>query len=794
MGRFFRKFFLVIWTLVLTGILTGCLMGFFLYTYVTSSVLESDAVRIDLATMPVNLSSTLYCKNPDTGEWTEWYTLQNAENREWLDGGEIPDLFRKSFVAIEDERFYTHPGIDVKRTVAAGLNFLTGKHVFGGSTITQQLIKNLSGDNAVTINRKLREICRAIKLEQNYSKDEILEWYLNVIYFGYSQYGISAASQYYFGKDADELSLAEICCITGITNNPSLYNPYTYPEKNERRRHIILDKMLELEMISQSQHDEAYGAEISLIQHTSQQKSGAVVYPYYVDAVIDDVIEYFQEQAGVSREQATDMLYYGGYRIYTCVDLDIQAKIDAVYGDPENIPKTRDGKALQSAMTVVEPASGNIVGMAGGVGEKKISRGLNWACSRLARRPPGSSLKPVSTYGPAMDAGLITPNTYFMDSEETRLSGTDWMPFNDNRKYNGPVTVYSALVRSLNTVSAQILDRLGPEASYEFLTDKLGFELEPDDLAYAPLSVGQLTVGTTTREMASAYTIFPNMGVYREGRTFSIIKDHDGKTVYENDGRTDVVISDKTAYWMTRMLTDAVQYGTGGGAKLKNMPAAGKTGTTSDAKDRWFAGFTPYYVGVVWTGYEKPSAIHVSGNPAANIWKQVMTAIHGDLPVKDFTVPVDISFQESGHSSDGDGDSGHAQDGAGPGFDGTVPEGQAPNGFDESGNPVFVVIPPESSEDGEDYGGEDYGYDGEGSQDGYDYGQDGYDGEGYGPVIVVPFEPAFEPSVPDASDVHVSAGPGTPVVPEPQPVAPEPVVPEEVPPGTVINPWTLQPE
>jgi len=243
------------------------------------------------------------------------------------------------------------------------------------------------------------------------------------------------------------------------------------------------------------------------------------------------------------------------------------------------------------------------------------------------------------------------------------------------------------------------------------------------------------------------------------------------------------VISDKTAYWMTRMLTDAVQYGTGGGAKLKNMPAAGKTGTTSDAKDRWFAGFTPYYVGVVWTGYEKPSAIHVSGNPAANIWKQVMTAIHEDLPVKEFITPADISFQEPGHPSngdDGDGDSGYAQDGAGPGSDGTVPEGQELNGFDESGNPVFVVIPPESSEDGEDSGGEDYG-------------QDGYDDGGYGPVIVVPFEPVFEPSGPDVSDVRVPAGPETPAVPV-VPAVPEPVVPEEVPPGTVINPWTLQPE
>ena len=285
----------IIWTLILIAICTGCLMGWFFYKYITVQVMPSEKVQINLETMPVNLSSKLYYKNTDTGKYVEWLTLQNTENREWLDYSDIPDDFKNAFVAIEDERFWTHPGIDIKRTVAAGLNFITGRTVFGGSTITQQLIKNLSGDNEVTINRKITEICRAIKLEQTYDKTQILEWYLNIIYFGGGQYGIQAAANYYFNKSAGELTLAEICAITGITNNPSKYNPYSYPENNQKRRRIILDKMLELEYITQAEHDEAYNEELTFAEHSQQQKSGAIVYPYYVDAVIDDVIDYFQE-------------------------------------------------------------------------------------------------------------------------------------------------------------------------------------------------------------------------------------------------------------------------------------------------------------------------------------------------------------------------------------------------------------------------------------------------------------------------------------------------------------------
>lgn len=769
----------ILGTLILIGICTGLIMCYFMYKYITVSVMPSEKVNINLETMPVNLSSKLYYKNQDTDEWTEWVTLQNAENREWLEYDSIPQDFKDAFVAIEDQRFWEHPGIDVKRTVAAGLNFITGKQVFGGSTITQQLIKNLSGDNQVTINRKVTEICRAIKLEQTYDKKQILEWYLNIIYFGGGQYGIQAAADYYFNKPASELTLAEICSITGITNNPSKYSPYSFPENNKKRMNIILDKMLELGYISQAEHDKAYDAILVFAEHSAQQKSGAIIYPYYIDTVIEDVIDYFQETAKVSEEQATRMLYYGGYNIYTCVDMRIQNIIDNTYQNPENIPKTNDKKELQSSMTILDPYTGDIVGIAGGVGEKKVSRGLNWASSRLGRRPPGSSFKPIATYGPAMNENLISPYSYFMDAEYVRLTGTDWMPQNDSRKYSGPVTIHDAVVRSLNTISAQVLNLLTPEKSYEFLTNTLHMGLEPADQDYAPLAVGQLSIGTTTREMASAYSIFPTLGIYRQGRTFSAITDHDGNLKYENKPITEIALSDNTAYWMTKILQDAVSYGTGTGAKLKSMPAAGKTGTTTNAKDRWFAGYTPYYVGVVWTGYETPARMRVNGNPAAKIWKQIMEQVHEGLELKDFATPINTEIPGPKMEN-------ITEENPKPDFD---PEQYPPELYPEL-YPNINTENPEQSEDN--------------NTDWWEETWKNQNPESQAPITSNPnasVQLPIQPEEPNEDQTFITIEPTPPIIniipepaPEPEPVPePEITIPQQVPSDVPVDPWTLQP-
>lgn len=505
-------------------------------------------------------------------------------------------------MAIEDERFYTHQGVDWKRTSAAAVNRFIGKRVFGGSTITQQLIKNLTQDKEVTIHRKLVEICRALKMEQNYSKQEIIEWYTNIIYFGRGQYGIGAAAKYYFNKEISDLSLSEMCSIAAITNDPSKYDPYSFPQNNRDRRNLILDKMLELGYISDSECQKAKDEPLKLRDRSIKVASYTENYPYYVDAVIEDVLDYFQEAAGVDRERATTMLYYGGYNIYACVDMDIQNKMDSVYQDLSKIPETRDDKPLQSSMTIIDPTTGDIVGIEGGVGEKTVARGLNWATSDLGRRPPGSSIKPLSAYSLALDKELISPDSVILDAADIKLKGTDWFPKNDNWKNYGYVTVRTGVIRSLNTVAAQVLDKVTPSVAYEQLVNKLHMELKDEDCDYAPLAAGQFSIGTTTREMASAYTIFPNCGTFRQGITFSKITDSEGVLVVQNKPVTESAISDAAAYWMTDMLEDAVSYGTGSAARLPNMRVAGKTGATSDSKDRWFVGYTPYYIGAVWTG------------------------------------------------------------------------------------------------------------------------------------------------------------------------------------------------
>ena len=612
-----------------------------------SRLIPASERVISLEDIPVNLSSTLYYQDPDTGVEKLWYTLKTAETRYWIPYREIPQDFVHAFVAIEDERFFLHHGVDWKRTAAASAYYLLGNRSFGGSTITQQLIKNVTQEHDKTAVRKIREIVRALELEKHYSKQEILEWYLNYIYFGHGQYGINAASQYYFGKSPSDLTLAEMCTIAAITNNPAKYDPYTHPEANLSRRKLILAKMLDLEYIDSGTYAYEIASDISLLQeHTNTE-----VYPYYVDTVIEDVILQFQQQYNISRSEAESKLYHGGYQIYTNVDIRIQQKMDAVYQDINRIPKTSDVQSLQSSMVILDPFTGKIVGIEGGVGAKTIPRGLNWATSIAGRRPPGSALKPLSVYGLALEKGLITPNTIFHDTARSRLRGTSWYPQNYSRRHYGAVTVRKAVTSSLNTIAAQIVDILTPAESYQFLTETLHLPLDSADNHYAPLALGQLTYGVTARDVASAYSIFPTNGSYRAGQTFDKIIDRTGAIIYQVNNSATAALSSAAAYWMTDMLKDVVSYGTGRAAKLDKMPCAGKTGTTTDSKDLWFVGYTPYYVGAVWTGYESPATIHASKNPAAVIWKSVMEAVHDGLEVKSFEVPEDTTLKKKDTSS-----------------------------------------------------------------------------------------------------------------------------------------------
>lgn len=629
----------IIGSLLLIVITTGIIFSCIFAVYVKNNLATDMGISLD--EFAVDLSSVLYYQNKDTGQWEELVTLQSEYFRKWIEYEDIPINLEHALVAIEDQRFYTHSGVDWYRTVAAfGNMFLNMRDTaFGGSTITQQLIKNLTTEDDVTVQRKLLEIFRALELEKEYEKRDIIEWYLNYVYFGHGCYGIGAAANFYFGKEVGELTLAECASIIGITNNPSRYSPYSYPKNNKDRQETVLYKMLEQGYISQTEYDAAMRQQL-VFQRGEDEVYEEIIYTWFEEAVINEVLEDLQEIKGVPSKFARDLLFYGGYRIYTTFDPDIQAAVDAVYLDVDGLPKVTGSSAqLQSSIVIVDPYTGDIPALSGGVGEKTANLLRNRAT--MARRSPGSSIKPLTAYAPAMDLNLLTPATKFNDSASVVLTGKpDWLPRNDDRNHRGIVTVKYALQRSINTIAAQIVDKLTPDVAYKFATEKLGLGLVPADNDYAPLALGGLTYGVTVREMAEAYTIFPNEGLRNKTRTYTMLYDADDNLVYEKKRESVTAISDTTAYHMNVLLQNAVTSGTGYEARLTNMPTAGKTGTTSDKKDRWFTGYTPYYVAAVWTGYDTPAEMTVRGNPAAQIWKRVMDPIHENLESRDFFQPA----------------------------------------------------------------------------------------------------------------------------------------------------------
>ncbi len=630
-GMVFKALGTVLLIFVITGMLFACVFAYYVKTCLTPSL------DLSLEDYKLNQSSTIYYQDA-AGTWRELSTLAGKQKRIWVDYEDFPWYLEKALVAIEDKRFYEHKGVDWYRTSGAFIEmFATMQNSYGGSTITQQLIKNLTGKDQVTVQRKLEEIFGALELEKKYDKQEIIEWYLNAVYFGEGAYGVQMAANTYFGKDVSQLSLAECAAIVGITNLPTYYDPFYNEENNKERQETILREMYEQGYIDYRMYKEAVEEEL-VFSHTPEEEYTQKIYSYYEEAVIEDVTKDLMERKGISQEAASTLVYNGGYKIYCCLDVGVQSAIDAVYTDINNIPQTTSAQQLQSAIVVMNPYDGRILGLSGGVGEKDRNFPLNRATG--AYRSPGSSIKPLASYGPAVDNGLITPTTLVYDQQGMHLNGTSWFPSNDSNVYYGLVTIKQALQYSLNTVAAQIVDKLGPQTSYNFMTTKLGFtNLVPSDADYAPMALGQLTKGVTVREMTQAYCSFVNSGVFTYGRTYSLVTDYDGNTVLDNSPRTIDAFKANTAYTMTYMMQNAVENGTGTDAALWTMPVAGKTGTSGDYKDRWFCGCTPYYVAAVWTGYDTPETINVSGNPAAKLWKKVMQPLHDGLEYKSFTYP-----------------------------------------------------------------------------------------------------------------------------------------------------------
>ena len=559
----------------------------------------------------------------------------------------IPDDLKNAFVSIEDKRFYKHHGVDWKRTISAGLNyFLKFSNSYGGSTITQQLIKNITDEDDFTLQRKLQEIFWALDLETKMDKKEILGLYLNIINLSQGCYGVGAAADYYFSKDVSELTLNECACIAAITNSPSYYDPIRNPENNKRRKDIILAQMYEQGYITEEEYLSADGADVTL--NVNPRYDSGEINSWYTDMVVEDIINDLVEQKGYSRAMANLLIYTGGLKIYTAMDPTVQNILEEYYSNTSNFFGESQAETPQSSMIVIDPYNGDILGVAGAVGEKDANRIQNYATQ--TKRPPGSVIKPLSVYAPAMDNGLLNWATVYDDvpvnfgiyntdpNKGTVIDPSPW-PANSNGIYRGLTNINYAVKQSINTVTVKALEDLGIENSFDFLYNSVGLKSMIQsgtdgngtyitDRDIAALALGQLNYGVTVREITAAYSIFANNGIYTEPRSYYKVTDSYGSILLENRYEGEAVISEETSTVMSMMLENVVDDGTAKAITLKNSIAcAGKTGTTQNNYDRWYIGYTPYYIGGVWYGYEYPRSLS-GANICLDVWDDIMTEIH----------------------------------------------------------------------------------------------------------------------------------------------------------------------
>ena len=686
--------------------------------------------------MPVGYATYIYDGN---GNMIQKLTGSNA-NRVAVSISDIPLNMQHAIVAIEDERFYEHNGIDIKGIVRAGANGLvrlaTG-HIpnEGASTLTQQLLKNnvfttWTQENQLDrVKRKVQEQFLALQLEANLTKEGkdtksvILENYLNTINLGAGTYGVQTASYKYFDKSVSELTLSECAVLAAIPQNPTAFNPITHPDNNAERRAKVLRNMLDQGYISQSEYEEALADKVydRIAQAQEKQEQKDSVYSYFVDATINQVLEDLKTQKGYTDTQASNALYSGGLRIYTTQDPAIQSIVDEEYADPSNFPvgskvglswaltitkadgtqqnyskemmrlyfqdtedenfellfdsedeaqsyvdkykahilQEESGSQIfaerisftmepQSSMTIMDQKTGYVKAIIGGRGEKTASLTMNRATD--STRQPGSTFKIVSTYATALEQGE-TLATVYKDEKYAYEDGTEVR--NATGRYLGNITIRKAIEQSVNVVAVKTLTEVTPQAGYNQLL-KFGFTTLADNeeingKVYTdirqPLALGGITHGVTNLELTAAYASIANGGIYNSPSFYTTVTDSDGNVILEHQTDTHEAVSDSTAYLLTSAMEDVVTSGTGKALQLGSMPVAGKTGTTSDYNDVWFAGFTPYYTATVWAGYDGNQKLAKSSTYRTyhkTLWQKIMKRIHEGLPATDFEMPSSV--------------------------------------------------------------------------------------------------------------------------------------------------------
>lgn len=643
-------------SLVLIVIITGSIIAAALTVYVLQFV-DQDQVDISLSDLDLDYTTFIYAYD-ENDALVELASISRNADRIPVTIDKIPQHVQDAFVYTEDERFYEHAGVDWKRTFTAFLNeilhFLSGRQ--GGSTITQQLVKNVTGDDNPDWDRKMREIFRAAQLEKYCTKTDILEAYLNYIGFGGSAAGVQAASLKYFGKDVSELSIAEGACLAAIPKNPVHYNPFakgkideetgefkTGLEWNQERKETVLWLMYKNACISQRQYEAAMEEEIVFRDpnaKTDDGEEGSGIQDWFVDMVIYDVITDFQEQYGIDQDEASDKLYNGGYEIYATVDLEMQKAVEAKYKDYTTFSDTVLADPPESAFICMD-YNGNIKAVVGAIGEKAGSN--IWNNATRSTRSPGSCIKPITSYSYGLEYNYFTWSTVFTNKpldteiidEETGLP-RKW-PYNYNSRswdYGGYFT-FQALQRSLNTVPAQLIERETPQEVFSFLQNRFQITtLVADDADLAPLSVGALKYGLTLKELVAAYQPFGNGGKYYKPTSYTQVRDSKGQVVLQHKYTPIQSISSDTAYIMNKLMQQVIEgpNGTGRAAKLVNTPLVGKTGTSQDWHDLSFVGCTPDYVSGVWYGYLKPKQIPTGTYYSSpQLWKNIF----GDIAEKE---------------------------------------------------------------------------------------------------------------------------------------------------------------
>lgn len=574
--------------------------------------------------------------------------LGESRIQEYVKLEDIPKNLVNAYVSIEDKNFYKHNGINVKRTAGAVASYVFngGSSSFGGSTITQQLVKNITGDNETKISRKMQEWDRAIKTELVLSKDEILETYLNIIYVGPNIYGVEKGAEYYFNKKVSELDLAECAFLAGINNSPNSYNPFGKNDNSEKiksRTTTVLNVMLEQGYISNESYDLAV-SELQLGLKFNKGKlepKGDAIYSYMVDATISEVINDLENKKGMSTNFATNYLYFSGLKIYSTQNSDIQREIEKECEKNKYMIKSAqyENTTAQAAMVVMNHNNGQVMGCVGGLGKKTVSRGFNRATQAL--RQTGSAIKPIAVLGPALEEKIITPVTIYDDTKTVFAEG--YSP-DDCEKELGEITVRRAVESSQNIPFVKIMEQLTPEKSMKYM-EKEGIANLTDGDKNLGLALGGLEKGSSPLEMASAYACIANGGNYIEPTFYTKVENSKGKIILKSKQKSRKVYSEDTAYVLKELLTEPVngENGTARTCKIDGMEVAAKTGTTNDNYDKWLCGFTKYYTAVTWFGYDVNEPINEGANSMANqIWGNVMREIHRYLIKADFDKPKDV--------------------------------------------------------------------------------------------------------------------------------------------------------